>query len=148
MYVTSACCWKKPQTTLTTFKITKFKKTSHEANLTFSLLFSPSVTFLLPIHFLPVLSVSLISLAVFFFYLLALSLPLFAASILIAHVFASAAPAYWSLTKTHKLVCTNILRYMDVPFPFPNSPQTILLCSPVLSHTLFIHVHVPALSCA
>lgn len=139
---------KKTQTTLTTFKITKFKKTSHEANQTFSLLFSPSVTFLCPFIFC-LSYLSLISLAVFcFFYLLALSLPLFAASILIAHVFASAAPAYWSLTKTHKLVCTNILRYMDVPFPFPNSPKTILLCSPVLSHTLFIHVHVPALPCA
>lgn len=45
-----------------------------------------------PINSLSLLSVSLISLAVF--YLLSLSLPLFAASILIAHVFASAAPAY------------------------------------------------------
>lgn len=55
-------------------------------------LLSPSVTSLFLIHFLFSLSVSLISPAVF--YLLPLSLPLFAASILIAHVFASAAPAY------------------------------------------------------
>lgn len=138
---------KNPQTTLTTFKKNKVQEnvTWSQPDLFFALLSFCHLS--LPIHFLPVLSVFNLS-GCFFFYLLALSLPLFAASILIAHVFASAAPAYWSLTKTHKLVCTNILRYMDVPFPFPNSPKTILLCSPVLSHTLFIHVHVPALPCA
>lgn len=59
------------------------------------------------------------------FYLLPLSLPLFAASILIAHVFASAAPAYWS--STHKLVCTHILTYMNVPFFCPQEKKCLSL---------------------
>lgn len=144
MYVTFACRWNKKPTS-TTFKITKV--TWSQPDLFFALLSFCHLSFA---HSFSAWPISLFNLSgcFFFFYLLTLSLPLFAASILIAHVFASAAPAYWSLTKTHKLVCTNILRYMDVPFPFPNSPKTILLCSPALSHTLFIHVHVHVLPCA
>lgn len=78
-------------------------------------------------HFRCSLSISLISPAVF--YLLTLSLPLFAASILIGHVFASAASTYWSLANTHtnKLVCTHILTYMNVPFLFPHAQKHLTL---------------------
>lgn len=93
-------------------------------------------------HFLSSLSVSLISPAVF--YLLTLSLPLFAASILIAHVFASAALAYWSLAKTHTQACIHTHPHIHgCPVAISTHWKTIALsCRPTLPHTLFIHAHV------